>query len=112
MSPLQKSFKVSLICLGLILAEPLLMANSSLLTAQDQARGTPQDIEITRSIRAELVKNEHLSISAKNIKIITLDGVITLRGPVHSSAEKREITRIVQDMATNQTIHNELQVKR
>ena len=51
------------------------------LTPEDQ-KENEGDIKITAAIRQAVVKNESLSVNAQNIKIITRNGVVTLRGPV------------------------------
>src|ERR1700719_640799 len=51
------------------------------LTPIDQSN-KPADLETTRNIRQALVKDDRLSTEAKNVKIITVDGAVTLRGPV------------------------------
>lgn len=53
------------------------------------------DIEITAKIRSALVANDRLSTNAKNVKIVTREGQVTLRGPVASDEEKR----IIADLA-------------
>jgi osmotically-inducible protein OsmY len=49
------------------------------------------DVEITRKIRRALMKDKSLSMMAKNVKVITNDGTVTLRGPVKSEREKATI---------------------
>jgi hypothetical protein len=49
------------------------------------------DVEITRRIRRALVKDKSLSMMAKNVKVITNDGTVTLRGPVKSERERATI---------------------
>jgi len=49
------------------------------------------DMTITTVLRQAISKDEHLSTNAKNVKIITRDGVVTLRGPVESTAERAAI---------------------
>lgn len=60
------------------------------VTAENQG-GSKSDFEITRSLRRSLVKDKRLSLYAHNIKIITQDGVVTLKGPVRSEKEKKII---------------------
>ncbi|MGZ8915329.1 MAG: BON domain-containing protein [Methylobacter sp.] len=55
--------------------------DNTTLTPEDQNE-TEGDINITAAIRQAVVKNESLSVNAQNIKIITRNGVVTLRGPV------------------------------
>ena len=43
---------------------------------------SPEDVKITAAIRRAIVKDHSLSATAKNVKIITSDGTVTLRGPV------------------------------
>jgi osmotically-inducible protein OsmY len=52
------------------------------LTADQQGQ-TEEDIEITQKIRQAVVNDESLSINAQNVKIITIDRVVTLKGPVN-----------------------------
>lgn len=81
------------------------------LTAEDQARGSKADVELTRVIRQELMQKTDLSVDAQNIKIVTLNGVITLRGPVASESEVNQVGYIVQKLAGRHEVRNELQVK-
>jgi len=52
-----------------------------------------------------------LSMMAKNVKIVTENGVVTLRGPVKSDAEKTKIEELAKQAAQAATIHNQLEVK-
>jgi osmotically-inducible protein OsmY len=49
------------------------------------------DIDTTQAIRKALMGDDALSTNAKNVKIITNKGVITLRGPVKTDAEKKSV---------------------
>jgi hyperosmotically inducible periplasmic protein len=64
------------------------------LTPADQARGSDADVKLTREIREAVVDDDSLSMNAHNVKIITLSGVVTLRGPVDSQTEKTKIAAI------------------
>lgn len=79
--------------------------------ADDQAKGSKNDVEITRLIRREITKNDSLSTNAKNVKIITLNGTVTLRGPVNSQEEVATITEAAQRHAINNQVTSELEVK-
>lgn len=52
-----------------------------------------------------------LSTNAKNVKIITENGVVTLRGPVASEAEKEQIGAMVKVCAGVDKYTNQLEVK-
>lgn len=79
------------------------------LTPIDQSN-KPADLETTRNIRRALVKDDQLSTEAKNIKIITIDGAVTLRGPVKTDQEKAAIMAKAAEVAGDAKVHNELQV--
>jgi len=49
------------------------------------------DLDLTQRIRKQLVADDALSFSAKNVKIITQDGVVTLLGSVKNEAEAKEV---------------------
>ena len=49
------------------------------------------DLDITQRIRKQLIEDDALSFSAKNIKIVTQDGVVTLQGSVKSEDEAKEV---------------------
>src|SRR5689334_1785946 len=56
------------------------------------------DIDITANIRKQVVATE-MSVNGQNVKIITQDGKVTLRGPVKSSEEKQKIESIASSVA-------------
>jgi osmotically-inducible protein OsmY len=79
------------------------------LTPGDQGT-TEADRETTRKIRRAITANDQLSISAKNIKIITTDGKVTLRGPVNSTQELQTVQSIIQQLGIA-SVDNQLEVK-
>lgn len=75
-------------------------ADNTRLNARDKAgttvtpidQGNNQaDIATTQAIRKAVMADDSLSSDAKNVKIITNGGVITLRGPVANAGEKSSI---------------------
>jgi hyperosmotically inducible periplasmic protein len=80
------------------------------LTPGDQSE-SEADRTLTQEIRKAVVADDSLSILAKNIKIITVDGVVTLRGPVQSPREKETIGTKAQQIAGIDKIDNQLEVK-
>ena len=81
------------------------------LTAQNQG-GASGDREVTRNIRRSLVKTDSLSSMGKNVKVITVNGHVTLRGPVHSEQEKKTIEPIAEKFAGKGKVDNKLEVKK
>lgn len=70
------------------------------------------DRTITQKIRQAIMADGALSMNAKNIKIITINGVVTLRGPVASSQEKDMIARKVKAVQGITQVDNQLEVTR
>src|SRR4030095_6289049 len=79
-------------------------------TSGDQSN-SPENVKITATIRRAVVEDHSLSATAKNVKIITADGMVTLRGPVQNEAEKAKIAELAQSAAGNAKIDNQLEVK-
>jgi len=84
--------------------------NAQNLTPTDQSRGSDADVELTRKIREQLTSDSSLSSNAHNIKVITLGGVTTLRGPVNSQSEKERVAQIAQNVV-GANVRNELQIQ-
>ncbi|HEV2694462.1 MAG TPA: PRC-barrel domain-containing protein [Verrucomicrobiae bacterium] len=80
------------------------------LTPMDQGNNA-EDIRITAQIRKEVVANKGLSVNAKNVKIITLNGQVTLRGPVNTVDEKNTIGDIATRIAQAGNVDNQLEVR-
>ena len=85
--------------------------NDRTLTPMDQG-GSAADRTITQEIRKSVVDNDGLSTNAKNIKIITVDGVVTLRGPVKNDAEKTTVAGIARKAAGVKRVDDQLEVER
>lgn len=81
----------------------------STLTPGDQAENET-DRTITQQIRQQVVKGDDLSINAKNVKIITVDGVVTLRGPVQSAEERQEIASVAKRVDGVKSVDNQLEI--
>ena len=76
----------------------------------EQQKETPSDREITRKIRRAVVKDKSLSMKAHNVKIITKDGNVTLKGPVKTDKEKAAIEKAAAAVAGQGKVKNELEV--
>ena len=71
---------------------------------------TANDVRITADIRKRVVEAK-ISTDAHNVKIITQDGKVTLRGPVKSEDEKRQIEEIAVRFAGDGNVINEIEVE-
>ncbi len=79
-------------------------------TSGDQSNSSG-DIQITAATRRAVVHDGSLSMLAKNVKIITANGMVTLRGPVNTAAEKATIEKLAHAAAGKAKIANQLEVK-
>ena len=68
------------------------------------------DRTITQNIRQAITADDSLSTNAKNVKIITNDGTVTLRGPVKSEKEKTDIEAKAKQVAGVKRVDNQLEV--
>lgn len=76
----------------------------------DQQKMDPADREITKKIRAAIHEDKSISVYAHNIKVITQDGKVTLKGPVRSEEEKTNIASKAVEVAGEGNVINQLEV--
>ena len=79
-------------------------------TADQQSEATP-DREVTRKIRRALMDDKSLSTYGHNVKIITRNGAVTLKGPVHSDEEKQAIAAKAAGVVGQDKVTDQLTVK-
>lgn len=68
------------------------------------------DVKTTADIRSRITGDSSMSINAHNVKIVTSQGKVTLRGPVDSAAEKDAIDKIARDVAGADNVDNQIEV--
>lgn len=77
-----------------------------------QQKLNPADRTLTKKIRQAVIADKSLSTYAHNIKIVSQDGTVTLKGPVHSEAEKTTIEAMAAEIAGGaDKIKSEISVK-
>jgi hyperosmotically inducible periplasmic protein len=84
--------------------------NAQTLTPLDQGNNKA-DLATTAKIRKEIIASKDMSVNARNVKIITRNGQVTLRGPVNNSEEKRLIGEIANRIALSDNVDNQLEVR-
>jgi hyperosmotically inducible periplasmic protein len=80
------------------------------MTASEQS-SAKGDVALTRKIRKAVIKDSSLSMLAHNVKIVTANGNVTLRGPVNTEAEKIAIASKAKAIAGAGNVDNQLEVK-
>ena len=84
--------------------------NKTQSNTADQQSEASSDRMLTKKIRQALIADKSLSVYGHNVKIITKDGAVTLKGPVQSEAEKQTIASKAEsivgspDKVTNQLL--------
>lgn len=77
-------------------------------TVTDQGNNE-RDLLLTAQIRQDVLRQPDLSISGQNVKIITVNGRVTLRGAVATEDERQLIARLAETAAPGQ-VDNQLEV--
>jgi hyperosmotically inducible protein len=76
----------------------------------DQQKMNPADRAITQKIRKSIHDDTTLSTYAHNIKVITQDGKVILRGPVRSEDEKAALQAKAEAVAGAENVTNKLTI--
>lgn len=80
------------------------------LTPIDQSND-PADLKMTAEIRKMLIADDSLSALAKNVKVITVEGVVTLRGPVETEKEKVTVAAHAKHVNPKKVV-NQIEIKK
>ena len=73
-------------------------------------KNNKQDLAVTQNIRKAIIADKSLSTYAHNVKVITSNGFVTLKGPVRSEDEKKAVVAKAIDVAGRDHVANELTV--
>ena len=85
-------------------------ANQGSTPTADQQNMNPADREITQKIRKAIHEDSAISVYAHNIKVITQNGKVTLKGPVRSEDEKKSIAAKAVAVAGEGNVTNQLEI--
>lgn len=133
MKVLYRTMLRTLLCAGLLLGSVALMqaqepasqeaspaADNTKVNQRDQSNSEPTadqqkdnrtDQDITRQIRQSIMADKALSTYAHNIKIITQNGQVTLKGPVRSEDEKQAVASKATAVAGDNKVTDDLSIK-
>lgn len=118
----------TLLCTGLLLGsgafalaqEPQQAPDNTKVNERDRSKDEPtadqqkdnrSDRDITQQIRESIMKDKSLSTYAHNVKIITQNGMVTLKGPVRSEEEKKTVEARATEVAGDNKVTSELDIK-
>jgi len=83
--------------------------NRNGVTADQQGKNS-SDRKITQQIRESITKDKNLSTYGHNVKVVTQNGTVTLKGPVRSDEEKKAIEAKATEIAGPGNVNSELTV--
>jgi hyperosmotically inducible protein len=86
--------------------------NAGEVTA-DQQKANEAYRELTKNIRRSIIADKSLSTYAHNIKIVSQNGAVTLKGPVKSDDEKTAlVAKAVEVAGSADKVTDQISVKR
>lgn len=93
--------------------EPGVLMDAAGASREQAAAGADAmaDQATTARIRSGIVADKRLSLYAHNVKIITVNGVVILRGPVKSEEERRRVTSRAAAIVTTERVTDELTIR-
>ncbi len=84
-------------------------STNRIATADDQ-KENESDRTLTQKIRKSVVSDDSLSTYAHNIKIVSVNGTVTLNGVVRSEKEKNSVAMKAVAVAGKDHVVNELKI--
>ena len=85
--------------------------NSAMGTSTaDSQKNTASDLQITQRIRQSVIADKSLSTYAHNVKIVSVNGMVTLNGVVKSELEKTAVESKARAVVAKEKITNDLTV--
>jgi hyperosmotically inducible periplasmic protein len=85
-------------------------ATNTAATADSQSTAS-SDVDVTQRIRQSVMADKSLSTYAHNVKIITVNGAVTLKGPVKSDDEKQKVESAAATIVSADKVTDALTVK-
>ena len=85
--------------------------NKNAGSTADNQSNSQADRLTTANVRKAIMADKGLSVYAHNVKILTHNGVVTLKGPVKSDDEKQQVSNDAAGVVTQDKVVNQLTVK-
>ena len=84
--------------------------DTNAVTPLDQSNSA-DDVALTQKIRSGITADGAMSVQARNVKVISRDGFVTLRGPVETQQEKASIEALAKNAGATR-VDNQLEIDR
>ena len=85
--------------------------NKTQMTTADNQTNAKTDRQLAADVRKAIIADKDLSTYAHNVKVVVLNGSVTLKGPVKSDDEKQKVATDVASVVSADKVTNELTVK-
>jgi osmotically-inducible protein OsmY len=85
--------------------------NKGHVQTADNQSNAKADRDISAKVRKMIMADKDLSTYAHNVKVITANGAVTLKGPVKSEDEKAKVAELAANVVSADKVTNELTVK-
>ncbi len=86
-------------------------ANGEATVTPENQKESSEDLKITQKIRQAIMADDSLSMNAKNVKIVSTNGSVTLRGPVNDARERDVIENKAKQIAGDSKVDCQLEIK-
>ena len=117
---MQKLLSSTLLASSLLIAVPAFCGdppradntakNKNASPTADDSKSGKSDVNITAEIRRAIMKDDSLSTSAQNVKIIVESGLVTLKGPVKTADEKMKVCTKADQVVGKANVKNQLEI--
>jgi osmotically-inducible protein OsmY len=84
---------------------------SNRATTADMQKNDASDLDLTKRIRTSVMADKDLSTYGHNVKIVAVNGTVTLNGVVRSAGEKSQIGAKAAAIAGQEHVVNDLKVQ-
>lgn len=107
---MKRWFGLSLIASALAVAPAMAQSSDPKGPTADNQKNDKPDVHTTADIRKAILADKNLSTAAHNVKVITRNGTVTLRGRVHSQDEEKAVVADAEQVAGHGNVTDELKV--
>jgi hyperosmotically inducible protein len=85
--------------------------SSNRAATADMQKNDASDLDLTKRIRSSVMADKALSTYGHNVKIVAVNGTVTLNGVVRSADEKSQLGAKASAIAGKEHVVNELKVQ-
>jgi hyperosmotically inducible protein len=89
-----------------------IMLSGAVFAQSGQRTTNAADRNLATRVHQAILADKSLSTEARNLKVISQNGLVTLKGPVHSEDEKKAVmSKAIQVVGTRTKVSNQMSIK-